>query len=141
MDKERILSKIDELDSYLLELKEIIPDNFDDYMNFKEKRRACERLLQISIETVIDICTLMLKGMKLGVPGEEEDVFDKLEKSKVITKESKEILKGMKGLRNILVHRYGEIDDELVFQNLKNNLSDFEKFKKEILAFLKSKAL
>lgn len=77
--------------------------------------------------------------MKLGVPGEEEDVFDKLEKSKVITKETKEILKAMKGMKNILVHRYGEIDDELVFQKLKHNLSDFETFKKEILEFLKSK--
>ena len=139
MDKERILSKIDELDSYLLELKEIVPNTFDDYVDFKEKRRACERLLQISIETVIDICNLILKGLRLGVPGEEEDVFDKLEKSKVITKKMKKTLKSMKGLRNILVHRYGEVDDELVFQNLKHSLSDFKTFKKEILEFLKSK--
>ena len=139
MDKERILSKIDELDSYLLELKEIVPNTFDDYVDFKEKRRACERPLQISIETVIDICNLILKGLRLGVPGEEEDVFDKLEKSKVITKKMKKTLKSMKGLRNILVHRYGEVDDELVFQNLKHNLSDFKTFKKEILSFLKSK--
>ena len=34
MDKERILSKIDELDSYLLELKEIVPNTFDDYVDF-----------------------------------------------------------------------------------------------------------
>ena len=82
---------------------------------------------------------LILKGLRLGVPGEEEDVFDKLEKSKVITKKMKKTLKSMKGLRNILVHRYGEVDDELVFQNLKHNLSDFETFKKEILEFLKVK--
>ena len=93
MDKERILSKIDELDSYLLELKEIVPNTFDDYVDFKEKRRACERLLQISIETVIDICNLILKGLRLGIPGEEEDVFDKLEKSKVITKKNEKNFK------------------------------------------------
>ncbi len=39
----------------------------------------------------------------------------------------------------MIVHRYGEVDDELVFQNLKHSLSDFETFKKEILEFLKSK--
>lgn len=45
----------------------------------------------------------------------------------------KEIIKRMKGLRNILVHEYGRIDDELVYEVLKNKLDDFDVFKKEIL--------
>ena len=44
----------------------------------------------------------------------------------------------MKGLRNILVHRYGEVEDEIVFENLSENLGDFEKFKEEILKYIKS---
>jgi len=48
------------------------------------------------------------------------------------------ILSGMKSFRNILVHKYGEIDGELVFEDL-SNLEDFEKFKEEILKFMKSK--
>lgn len=34
----------------------------------------------------------------------------------------------MKGFHNILVHRYGKIDDELAFEMLKNNLDDFYVF-------------
>ena len=48
-----------------------------------------------------------------------------------------ETLKKMKGFRNILVHRYAEVDDELVFEFLRNDIKDFELFKKEVLAFLK----
>jgi uncharacterized protein YutE (UPF0331/DUF86 family) len=49
------------------------------------------------------------------------------------------MLKRMKGLRNILVHEYGRIDERLVFEILKNNLSDFVSFKQEILQFLRDR--
>ena len=42
-------------------------------------------------------------------------------------------LSKMKGFRNILVHKYGIVDNELVFEFLSNELDDFEKFKQEIL--------
>jgi len=78
LDKERILSKLDELDSYLTEIEEIMPRNYEEYANSIEKKRACERLLHISIECVIDICTLIVKGLRLGLPSSEEDLFEKL---------------------------------------------------------------
>jgi len=48
----------------------------------------------------------------------------------------KEKLRLMRGFRNILVHRYAEVDDELVFENLKN-IGDFREFKEQIISFLK----
>ncbi|MBI4845861.1 MAG: DUF86 domain-containing protein [Candidatus Omnitrophica bacterium] len=43
------------------------------------------------------------------------------------------ILKEMRGFRNILIHEYAAIDDELVYDAAKEKLTDFNKFKKEIL--------
>ena len=119
------------------ELKESIPNNFEDYAESSKTRRVCERLLQISIETVIDVCGLLAKELALGTPSDEDDVFEKLKVKKFISSTMLETLKKMKGFRNILVHRYAEVDDELVFEFLKNDIKDFETFKKEILAFLK----
>ncbi len=136
MDRERVLSRIDELDGYLKELDIIMPTDFRAYKVI-EKKRSCERLLQIAIEAVIDICALMVTGLRLGIPSEEDDIFEKLEQSKVITPEMKETLKRMKGFRNILVHEYGHIDDNLVYDILKNNIKNFRAFKKEILKALK----
>jgi len=42
----------------------------------------------------------------------------------------------MKGFRNILIHKYGEIDDEKAYENIKEGLKDFEKIIKEIEGFL-----
>jgi len=137
LDKERILSKIDELNSYVAELKAIMPEDYESYNENSEKKRACERLLQISIETVIDICMLLVKGLQLGMPSSEENVFGKIEKKKIITQEMKNKLKGMKGFRNILVHHYADIDDELVFENLKG-IIDFKEFKGQIIKFIKT---
>ena len=136
LDKNRILSKLDELDSYLMELEEVAPKNFEEYVGSIEKKRACERLLHILIECVIDTCALMVKGLRLGLPSGEEDLFEKLEKRKIITNEVKGKLKTMRGFRNILVHRYGEVDDELVFNSLKN-IDDFRQFREEVISVLK----
>ena len=43
----------------------------------------------------------------------------------------------MRGFRNILVHRYGDINDEISYNNIKNGLKDFDAFIDEIETFLK----
>jgi len=131
LDRERILTKIDELDGYLRELAQIAPVNFDEYRKI-EKKRACERLLQISIETVIDISHLLVTGLRLGLPAEEDDLFEKLAKAGIISQRMKGMLKSMKGFRNILVHRYGDTDDLIVYEMASERLGDYEAFKKEV---------
>jgi len=137
IDKERILSKIDELNLYLDELENIKPLDFKEYTSSIEKKRACERLLQILIETIIDIGNVLVSNLRLGVPSDEDDLFEKLKRKKIISPKMEKALKTMKGFRNILVHKYGKVDDELVFENLEK-LNDFSEFITEITKFLNS---
>ncbi len=74
LDKERIVSKIAELDSYLDELRQVSPATFDEYL-MVEKKRSCERLLQLCIENIIDVCKILVSGLKLGLPSDENDIF------------------------------------------------------------------
>ena len=136
MDRERILAKIDELNQYIAELEAIMPQNFEEYVESIEERRACERLLQIAIECILDICALLVKELKLGLPSREEDLFTKILKKGIITEEMERKLRGMKGFRNILVHRYAEVDDRLVFKNL-SKINDFREFREQVLEFLR----
>jgi len=135
LDLERLLAKIDELDRYLKEIQEISPENFEEYKKI-EKRRACERLLQLSIESMIDICAIIVSGLRLGLPAEEDDLFDKLEQAGIVSPLMTANLKKMRGFRNILVHEYGRINDELVYNMLKTQMNDFYEFKKEILNYV-----
>jgi len=138
LDRERILTRIDQLEGYLKELREIAPEDFATYHRV-ERRRACERLLQISIEAVIDVCHLLVAGLRLGIPAEEDDLFDKLKEAGIISSQMKEILKEMKGFRNILVHEYARIEEQIVFEATKTKLGDFEMFRREVLCYLEEK--
>jgi len=131
LDRERLLAKIDELEGYLKELEQVKPTSFEEYKKV-EKKRSCERLLQLSIECMIDICALIVTGLRLGLPSEEDDLFERLEQAGIISPVMKETLRKMKAFRNILVHEYGRIDDQLVFEVLQERLYDFETFKREI---------
>lgn len=137
MDRERILSKLDMLDEYLEKLNAIKPLSIEEYSASLEKRMSCERLLHLLIETTMDACYLLVKALKLGLPAGDESAIQKL--SGVFPAEMIEKLKGMKRLRNILVHRYGEIVDERIFDILENNLDDFLEFKGEALKVLETK--
>jgi uncharacterized protein YutE (UPF0331/DUF86 family) len=136
LDRERLLAKIDALDGYLREVHEILPLSIDEYKGI-EKRRACERLLQVSIECVIDICGLLVAGLRLGLPAEEEDLFEKLDRAGIISPHTREALRRMRGFRNILVHDYGHVEDLIVFEILRTRLGDFNDFKQEILKYIR----
>ena len=128
---------MDELDSYLKELAEISPKSLEEYKTSIEKRRACERLLHIAVECVIDVCGIIVTNKRLGLPDSEEDLFRKLEEGKVISSDLAGKLRLMRGFRNIIAHRYGSVDDELVFEILRKRPADFVDFKSEILEVLK----
>jgi len=136
LDRERILAKVDQLDGYIAELKEIAPKDFAEYQKV-EKKRACERLLQVSIEVIIDVCNLLVSGLRLGLPAEEDDLFIKLVEAGIITKQMGETLREIKGFRNILVHQYAQVDDRIVYEAVNTKLGDFVLFKQEALAYLR----
>jgi uncharacterized protein YutE (UPF0331/DUF86 family) len=115
VDRERVLAKLDQLDGYLNELGQIIPGSFAEYRNNFEKRRACERLLQVSIECMIDTCGLFVSGLRLGLPSEPDDVLEKLDRAKIFSSSVVNMLKAMKGFRNVLVHEYAAIDHAIVY--------------------------
>lgn len=124
MDKARVLSKLDEIDGYLGELDAVIPETLEEYEGGIAVRRASERIIQIAIEAVIDVCSLLVKDLKLGVPKDEEDFIEKLS-GKVLTKETAEKL-----------NRYVDIDNARVYDILKTRLGDFQDFKKEVIEFV-----
>jgi len=135
LDSKRILAKLDELDGYQSEFRQIMPTSFNQFKKI-EKKRACERLLQVSIECVIHVCSLIVSGLRLGLPSEEDDLFERLEEAGIISSDMKETLKKMKGFRNLLVHEYGRINEKIVYDMVRNRLSDFTDFRKEIIKVL-----
>jgi len=128
MDKQRILIKLGELSKFISELEEIYPENEEEYLHSNICRRAVERVLQIIIECILDICAVLVKEFSLGPPNDEDNLLDLL-KNKLSMIEK---IKDMKRFRNILVHRYTIIDNSRVFHETNENIQDFADFIEEV---------
>ena len=135
-DKKRIFSKLDEMMTYVKELQEMVPEK-DDYIHNLISRRACEKTIEIAIESLIGLSAMIVSSERFGLPTSEENIFDTLVKHNAIPKQLGDKLKDLKGFRNILVHRYAHVNDEIVHHNLINFLDDFSDFKNAIELYAK----
>ncbi len=120
----RINDKTKEIGVYLDELDGFLPKTFKEYIHDHKTKAACERYFEKIIGAVVDLAFLVIKEKGFRVPEEDKEAFDILESEGVITKELSERLKDAKGMRNIVAHQYGKVDDEIVFQSITEELID-----------------
>lgn len=128
----RVKDKIKEIEDYLSELVEIVPRRFQDYTQDLKTKAACERYFEKIIEATIDLAFLVIKDKGLRVPEEDKEAFDILAEERLISKELAERLKDAKGMRNIIAHEYGKIDDRIIFESITKEL------KKDTREFIKN---
>ena len=89
--------------------------------------------LQRACEATIDIAMYVIANRKLGVHQTKKEAFIKLEENELISKEISNNMQKMIGFRNIAVHDYKQIDEEVLADVIQNHLGDFIIFAKEIL--------
>ncbi|MEK6935500.1 MAG: DUF86 domain-containing protein [Nanoarchaeota archaeon] len=120
----RIDDKINEIEDYLEKLLEIVPSNVEDYKKDHKTIAACERYFERIIESIIDSCFLVVKEKGFKMPEEEEKVFDVLSLNKIIPQQLAEKLKDAKGMRNIIAHDYGKVEDEIEKLEIEKGILD-----------------
>ena len=73
--------------------------------------------LQTSIESMVDLVAMLIKDLGVQVKDDEINI-DNLIKEKDLNPELGKKLKSANGLRNILVHRYSKVDDQIVLDSV-----------------------
>ncbi|MBS3802844.1 MAG: DUF86 domain-containing protein [Candidatus Thermoplasmatota archaeon] len=136
--RKRILVKLNEMKQYVEDLEMMIPHSVEEYEEDLIIRRACERTVEAAIETVLKVSAMIISSEKMGLPQNEETIFNLLEQQHVISAALSSKLKKMKGFRNLLIHRYEHIKDDLVYEFIKNQVKDFYEFEKTIKSYLSS---
>lgn len=131
--KERISDKISEISKYIEELSEIVPTDYDSYIGNSRDQAACERFFEKIVEACVDLAFIIIKYKKLDVPKGDKEAFKILEKNKIIPSDLTRKLSEAKGMRNILAHEYGKVNDQLVYEAVHDELtSDVEEFLNQI---------
>ena len=118
----RITDKINEINEFLDELKKIAPSSLDEYKSNIEKKAACERYVEKIVEAVTDLAFLIIKNKKLKIPEDDIDAFNILLGNKIINDDLATKLKNAKGIKNIILHQYVKINDDIVFKSISEEL-------------------
>lgn len=136
MRTEIIRSKIEEILESLKLIEEHLPDDVEDFKKLGLIKDGIYKRTEFALQNVLDICAIINTDLKLSLPETEDDILETLSRARIISEELKNKLKLMKGFRNILVHRYGRINDDLAFSVLRENLKDIYTFIEAIEKFL-----
>ena len=141
MYREINIEKIKTLEKDLLntvsEIKSIIAMNEEVFVKEPKEIYALRYLLIEAVEAMANICNHILTRVTSQVPKGYPDCFEKLSEAGIITRELGEKLRKLASLRNILIHKYWEIDDQKIFRSAKENIEDFEQYLREINQFIK----
>jgi len=133
-----ILTKLKIIEENIDLVKANLPEKLSEFKKLGLVKDGIYKRTEASIQEVISICSIINADLKLGIPSNREEIINALSNNNVLSKEITQKINEMKGFRNFLVHRYGTIDDDIAFKDIKKGLSDFELFKYEVLNFLKS---
>ncbi|MHA1293414.1 MAG: DUF86 domain-containing protein [Promethearchaeota archaeon] len=107
--KKRYRDKI----NYIIDCLKVLPVEPENEL----EKRGIFYSLQTSIESVIDLIAMAVKD--LGIPvGEDESNISEIVKKRDIDPKLGEDLKKANGMRNIIVHRYNEIEEDIILNSV-----------------------
>jgi len=106
-----------------------IRDNFslDDIKNDKVDEWGLRYGLFESIQIIIDLACSIVSEKNLGIPKNYSDCISLLNKNNYLDQGLSSRILSMIGLRNLLVHEYGIIDVEKLYEYL-DHLQDIKDF-------------
>jgi uncharacterized protein YutE (UPF0331/DUF86 family) len=133
---ELIRSKLAEIEDSVILVGENLPSSFEEFSQLGLVKDGIYKRMEFAIENIIDICSIINSDLRLSVPESEESFMDSLANIGILTQNMAEKTRRMKGFRNIIVHRYGRIDDLLAHKILTEHMEDFYEFIESIEQFL-----
>jgi len=135
-----IRDKMTEIEDSIDLVRSHLPQNFEEFSGLGLIKDGIYKRAEFAVENVIDICAIINSDLRLEMPESEEGIVESLVKKGILTEEISDKIRRMKGFRNIVVHRYGKIDDRVAFSILRDNIDDFDQFIDAIEEFLKVQA-
>ena len=137
IDRNIILNRFNKMDELIEILEELKKKSKDDFLSNYLFYLSAQRALETCINICIDIGNHILSNNKNGKPETYSEIFIDLAKIDIIDDELKEKLIKMTKFRNLIGHLYMEINNEIIYGILQENLNDFILFKKQIFSKFK----
>jgi uncharacterized protein YutE (UPF0331/DUF86 family) len=133
-----IIAKLEQIQKNIELIQQHLPSSFKAFQELGLLKDGIYKRVEYSAELLLDICAIINSDLQLGIPNDEGDILTNLEKKGIISSELLETIRGIKSFRNIVVHKYGTIDDEIAFSLLDKRLDDFHLFTSTIKEIIRN---
>ena len=136
-DEKRLNFIIEDIEIYLEKLNKlkIDPENLKDDEKFLASSMAIFQIINRSI----DLGDEIVKSDKLGYPMKIKDIFEFLENEKILDKDLSNKMKDLVMVRNRFSHHYEKINEEDIFDFLKEDQKYVLEFIERIKNYLRDK--
>ena len=116
VDQEKIRQKLHFIRQQLKELDRFEAIGLDEFLKEPFYEAAATRMLQISIEAMLDICAHVIARQGWGLPKTYVETVEMAARHGLIPKELTATYKDMARFRNRVVHLYHDIDPTEIWQ-------------------------
>ena len=131
-NKSVILNKFETIEKCINRINEEYEGNSKNLKDYR-KMDMIVLNLQRACEAVLDLAVYIVSTRKLGLPQTKREAFILLEENNIIDSKMSKNMQGMVGFRNIAVHDYKEIDEEILKDVIENHLNDLLDFARILL--------
>jgi uncharacterized protein YutE (UPF0331/DUF86 family) len=139
VDPEAVVARLRLLAQLLAELEVTRGRGREIYRAQRELRLATERRLQLALQACIDIAAHLLAERNVPAPQDYAGLFPALAEAGVLESGLARRLASAARQRNLLVHLYLDVDDELVWRSL-GRLDDLRDFAAAVSRLLEDPA-
>ena len=132
-----IIKKVNLIIYYLKRITSHSNISLVEFLENEDSKDIVMHNLFMVLQNIIDIGTHIISDEGMEEPDYMSDIPDILAKENVIENELVKPLKSMIGLRNIIAHEYGDIDFNIIYKIIKENISDINNFIDNIIKYYK----
>ena len=113
-----IRRKLTNLTQYMKELQPLTNYTLGDYTENYFIKRTGERLVQLIVESMVDINAMIIAEEKYPPPKDYYLSFEMMGELGYLTPQFAQELAPCTGMRNRIVHEYDKIEDQIVFSSI-----------------------
>ena len=139
VDEDVFVDRLQYVNRYTDDLEQIRGVSKEEYLEDMVTQRAVERTLMNLIQACIDLAQHVRSSEDLSPSGTAKQDIEALGNADVISQETQTRLEEAVGFRNVLAHRYGDVDHEIVYDVLHDDLHWFKRFQQEVAQWYQQK--
>ena len=133
VDRNQINETLDHMEELLAIYK-----NESRWTDEEVRSLALERIVHVTIESILDVGNAMIDGFIMRDPGSYEDIIDIMEDERVISSEMADPLKKVIELRKLIVRDFTKIDAKEIDGIFNEEIDTLEVFPDKVRHYLEN---